>query len=229
MAAKGEVLEASFAILADGNARTANDILQEGWRRGVFERTQSQKNLYAALTHYVERMLVRGRKPVIVQDPDRRFRLNRPIDDWPAVDTTGLAPLAVPHVSRGAATAITALQHAARSTNSDAFERAVCALFELLGFAATHVGGYHAPDGYADALLGPLSYRVMLECKLSRDDNIAHSSAVAEAAKYRDVYSAGYCALVAVSFDAEMTFVSELVDRSPRGASTISFGPQRYS
>jgi hypothetical protein len=34
-----------------------------------------------------------------------------------------------------------------------------------MGFPATHVGGLGAPDGYADALLGPLAYRV-------RDDRV---------------------------------------------------------
>ncbi|MBV8369518.1 MAG: hypothetical protein JO036_11415 [Candidatus Eremiobacteraeota bacterium] len=33
----------------------------------------------------------------------------------------------------------------------DAFERTVCALFETLGFVATHVGGNAAPDGFVDA------------------------------------------------------------------------------
>lgn len=65
-------------------------------------------------------------------------------------------------------------------------------------------------DGYADALLGELAYRVMLECKLARDDTVSQSNAVPEAAKYRDTYNADYCALVAPSFDAEVTFVSEL-------------------
>jgi hypothetical protein len=50
----------------------------------------------------------------------------------------------------------------------------------------------------------------MLECKLSRDDNISHSNAVAEAAKYRDAYRAEMSALIAPAFDAEVTFVSEL-------------------
>jgi hypothetical protein len=146
-----------------------------------------------------------------VQDPDRSFRLNRPIDDWPDLDTTGLPPLAVPaQPPASAAATIAALQKASSGSDPDAYERAVCAAFELFGFASTHVGGNDAPDGYADALLGELRYRVMLECKLSAADHITHSYSVAEAAKYRDKYGAGYSALVAPAFNAEMTFVAEL-------------------
>jgi hypothetical protein len=46
-----------------------------------------------------------------------------------------------------------------------AFERAVCDAFSGLGYVATHVGGNAAPDGYIDAPLGLLGYRVMLEYK----------------------------------------------------------------
>ncbi len=83
-------------------------------------------------------------------------------------------------------------------------------MFELFGFATVHVGGNDAPDGYADALLGELTYRVMLECKLSSADHITHSYSVSEAAKYRDTYHAAFCALVAPTFNAELAFVSEL-------------------
>ena len=211
MSPPSPLLDAALAILADGKARTADEILAEGRRRGLLETAQTRKHIYTALSQYVERTLGRGRKPVITEDADRRFRLNRPIDDWPAIDTTGLPPLTIPvEPPPGAVAAIAALQSSARATDSVAFERAVCAAFELFDFAATHIGGNDAPDGYADALLGALGYRVMLECKLSRDDNVSHSSAVAEAAKYRDVYSASSCALIAPSFDAEITFASEL-------------------
>ena len=108
----------------------------------------------------IQRTLGRGNKPLFVEDPDRRFRLNRPVDDWPDIDTTGLAPLAVPATPPvEAVPAINALQQAASGSDPDAFERAVCAMFEFFGFATVHVGGNDAPDGYADALLRELTYR----------------------------------------------------------------------
>jgi hypothetical protein len=211
MAPPSPLLDAALSILTDGKPRSADEILAAGQRLGLFDQSQTRKHIYTALSQYVERTLGRGRKPLITEDPDRRFRLNRPIDDWPAIDTTGLPPLRIPTAPpANAAKAIATLQAAAAGTDSEAFERAVCATFELFGFAATHVGGNDAPDGYADALLGELAYRVMLECKLGRDDTVSQSNAVAEAAKYRDAYHADYCALIAPSFDAEVTFVSEL-------------------
>ncbi|MGA8534917.1 MAG: hypothetical protein WB615_12490 [Candidatus Tumulicola sp.] len=211
LAPPSPLLDAALSILADGQPRTADEILAAGRRLGLFQPAQTRKHIYTALSQYVERTLGRGRTPLITEDADRRFRLNRPIDDWPIVDTTGLPPLTIPAAPPDrAAPAIGALQTAAAGNDPAAFERAVCATFELFGFAATHVGSNDAPDGYVDALLGALAYRVMLECKLARDDTISHADAVAEAAKYRDPYGAGYCALIAPSFDAELTFVSEL-------------------
>jgi hypothetical protein len=45
--------------------------------------------------------------------------------------------------------------------------RQCCGAFDALGFAAAHLGGEKAPDGYADALLESLSCRTMIECKSS--------------------------------------------------------------
>jgi hypothetical protein len=215
MAPPSPLLDAALTVLADGKPRSADDIVAEGRRLGLFDATQTRKHVYTALSQYVERALGRGRKPLLVEDPDRRFRLNRPIDDWPTLDLTGLPPLALPSTPPPSAAAVlAALQTAAAGNDPTAFERAVCETFELFGYAATHVGGNDAPDGYADALLGPLGYRVMLECKLGRDDTISQSNAVAQAAKYRDAYRAAFCALVAPSFDAEVTFVSELQEHT---------------
>jgi hypothetical protein len=211
MAPPSPLLDAAVAVLADGKPRSADEILAEGQRRGLFDAAQNRKHIYTALSQYVQRTLGRGRKPDIVEDAERRFRLNRPIDDWPDVDTTGLPPLGVPDaLPPPTAAVVAALQNATAGSDPTAFEFAVRDIIALLGFAAKHVGGNGAPDNIADALLGPLAYRVTIECKLGRDDSISQSNAVAETAKYRDPYRADYCMLVAPSFDAEVTFVSEL-------------------
>lgn len=210
MAPPSPMLDAALAILADGRPRSAAEIYAEGLKRGFFAH-QTRKYIYTALSQYIQRTLGRGNKPLFVEDADRRFRLNRPIDDWPAIDTTGLPPLTVPTEPPSmAVVAIRRLQTAASGSDPDAFECAVCAAFELFGFAATHVGGNDAPDGYADALLGELGYRVMIECKLERPDHIVNSDAVAEAAKYREPYQAQFCALVAPAFHDQLTFSAEM-------------------
>ena len=120
----------------------------------------------------IQRTLGRGNKPLFVEDPDRRFRLNRPVDDWPDIDTTGLAPLAVPATPPvEAVPAINALQQAASGSDPDAFERAVCAMFEFFGFATVRSGVTALPDSMPTKRCSTYSY------------------SVSEAAKYRDTSS----------------------------------------
>jgi hypothetical protein len=215
MAHPRTLLDVVFSILADGKPRSSVEILTEARRRRLVPSDETSQQINGALSRYIERALFHGRKPDIVEDPDHRFRLNRPVDDWPAIDTTGLAPLTIPtEPPASAAPAIIALRKAASGAdsvaNSVAFEKAVCGMFAVFGFGATHLGGSGAPDGYADALLGELRYRVMIECKLLGHRNLSESSAAAEAARYRDVYHAEYCALVAPVIDAEPIFAAEL-------------------
>jgi hypothetical protein len=72
-----------------------------------------------------------------------------------------------------------------------------------------HLGGHKAPDGYFDACLGPLGYRVMLECKTG--DGIVPHPDVAEAAKWIDAYRGQFNALVGPGFPAETEFHAELL------------------
>lgn len=126
--------------------------------------------------------------------------LNHAPDDWPNLDFTGLPALTTSaQLSPDARNAIDALQQTAGQTDPTAFEVAVCEAFNHLGFVATHVGGNGQPDGYADALLGPLAYRIMIECKLSADIGDSHSAAAAEASKFKDGYHGQYCVLAAPS------------------------------
>jgi hypothetical protein len=211
MAHPRTLLDVVFSILADGKPRSTVEILAAARLHRLLPSDATPQQVNGALSRYIERESFRGRKPTIVEDPDHRFRLNRPIDDWPATDTTGLAPLTIPtEPPASAAPAIAALRKAASGTDSVAFERAVCDMFTVFGFAATHLGGSGAPDGYADALLGELRFRVTIECKLLGHRNLAESNAAAEASRYRDTYHADSCALVAPVIDAEPVFAAEL-------------------
>lgn len=205
------IIDAAVAVLADGKARTADEILAIGLKRGLFSGDMTRKRVYTALSQYVERAAGRGRKPRMLEDVQHRFRLNHAPDDWPDLDLTGLVPLAasVP-LTPEAQSAIDALQRAAKQTDPAVFEIAACDAFNHLGFAATHVGGTGQPDGFADALLGPLAYRVMIECKLSTNIGGAHGAAAAEAAKFKESYRGDYCILIAPSYDGEVTFAGEL-------------------
>ena len=209
--APSPIIDAALSLLADGKPRTADEILSEGRSRGFFDSAMTRKHVYTSLSQYIERAVGAGRKPELTEDAQHRFRLNRAPDDWPNVDETGLRPLgAPPALTAGAIAAIKRAKKAEHGKDPTEYEQAACDLFSALGFVATHVGGLAAPDGYADAPLGPLSYRVMIECKLEAAHFIAESAAPAEAAKYKDAYHGTYCILVAPAYTGEATFLAEL-------------------
>lgn len=211
MATSSPIIDAALAILADGKVRTADDILAEGLKRGLFGPDMTRKYVYTSLSQYIERSIGVGRKPELLQDAQRRFLLNRPPDDWPNIDTTGLASLSQPAALDDVQqAAITRAQHADTASDPLEYELAVCDLFSALGFATTHIGGNAAPDGYADALLGAAAYRVMIECKTSNAVSLVRSSAPAEASKFKDPFHGDYCTLVAPAFAFEPAFVDEL-------------------
>jgi hypothetical protein len=203
---RGHVITAAIAVLADGLPRTADEICSAALERKLVPAATTKKYVYTALIEYIARTRGHDRKPAIVQDPDRRFRANHAADPWPAPG--GAAAVASP-----SAASLAALERVRASSVGDdpaAFETAVCELFGTLGFTATHAGGYDAPDGYLDAPLGPLAYRVMLECKTGSANAIVTDPNVVEAAKNRATYGASYCALVGPAFGLQTAFASEL-------------------
>src|SRR5947209_2660324 len=203
---RGHVITAAVAVLADGLPRSSDEICREALARKLVPAGTSKRYVYTALIEYIARTKGHERKPLIVQDPDRRFRANHPADPWPAP---------VDAMSAGAPTAaslavLERVRAAAVGDDPAAFESAVCALFGTLGFVAAHVGGNDAPDGYLDAPLGPLAYRVMLECKTGSANGFVTQPNVAEAAKYREKYGAAHCLLVGPAVGAQTTFASAL-------------------
>jgi DNA primase len=202
----GPIVSAAIAVLRDGAAHTAEDILEIAVKRGLLDQTVTKKYVYTSLIEYIARAKGNGRKPAVVQNVDHSFRINEPPDVWPALPeepATELAPEVAALIQR--------LNESARGGSvaaATAFEEAVCDAFDALGFAATHVGGEKAPDGYADALLGPLSYRTMIECKSS--DEGVNDPSVFEASKFKDAYGAQFCALVGRAFSGEIEVAKEL-------------------
>jgi DNA primase len=203
---RGPIVSAAIAVLQDGEAHTAEDILEIAVKRGLLGQTMTKKYVYTSLIEYIARAKGNGRKPAVVQNVDHSFRINEPPDEWPALPEEPAKELA-PEI----AALIARLNETARGGSiaaATAFEEAVCDAFDALGFAATHVGGEKAPDGYADALLGPLSYRTMIECKSS--DEGVNDPSVFEASKFKDAYGAQFCALVGRAFSGEIEVAKEL-------------------
>jgi hypothetical protein len=203
---RGSIITGILRILGDGKPRTTEQLLHDGIARGLFPARLGIIAIDQALRAYLDRQTHSIRRSAIVRDPDRRVRANHPRDDWPE-------PLRRPPVSPPPPAALAALETArSASVGHDpaVFERAVCALFESLGFVANHIGGNVAPDGYIDAPLGPLSYRVILECKTGPNKGTVAIPNPAEPARYREAYGAQACAIVGPAYRSEPTLSGEL-------------------
>ena len=199
------MLRMALNVLADGKPRNAGAVLEDARAAGSARAGTKAESVYDSLQRYIQRARMLNRRPVIIMDELRRFRLDQPPDDWPDPAVLPTRP-PVPN----AADLIAKLSASSGGDDPTTFETAVCAAFEALGFIATHIGGHQAPDGTLDAPLGPLAYRAVLECKTWHGSRIPRLD-VAEAAKYREPFHAEVAVLVApalAEYDTE--FNSEL-------------------
>lgn len=140
---RGHIVSAAIEILADGKPRTADELLAEALKRGLVPKNTTHRYIYTALIEYIARTKGHDRKPLIVQDPDHRFRVNHSADDWPAPKMKPAPRAAIAE----APNSITRLRTASTGDDPQAFELAVCDVFGALGFVATHVGGGVPPTG----------------------------------------------------------------------------------
>jgi hypothetical protein len=203
---RGVNLRAALAVLGDGKPRTARQIVDAAIEQHLLPHGTSAQVVYVSLTQYLDRAAHAGRRQLIVQDADRRFRVNHPIDDWP--DPTD--PLPTRSAVIDVAEHEKRLHALAHGNDPAAFEQAICAAFNALGFVARHIGGQGAPDGVLEAPLGRLAYRVMLECKTTSSATVPRPD-VAEAAKWREAYAGDYSIIVGPSFsEADSEFAGEL-------------------
>jgi DNA primase len=200
-------ISAAMQILSDGVTRSADDILDEAVKQHLLAADYKAKYVYTALIEYIARANGNGRKPYIVQDENRNFRINEPLDDWPNLNPPPPRP-----PDPQAQALVDRLTATATGNSPAAFEVAVCDAFAHMGFLTNHVGGNKAPDGYGDAILGPLGYRVMFECKTGKG-NVTQPDAF-EAAKYKDAFHAQYCTLIGPAFPDEVELTQELKTHS---------------
>lgn len=198
---RGHIITAAIEILDDGRPRTAQELLAEALARKLVPTGTKPHYIYTALFEYIGRQLGRGRKPPIVQDAQRRFRIEPP-DDWP-----DLVPSA-PSADDSVPALCERLEQTATGHDPAAFEAAVCDAFAHLGFLAQHLGAHGQPDGVADAILGELGYRVLIECKTAK--SIVSQPDAAEVDKFRDAFHADRCVLVGPDFSNELEVLGEL-------------------
>jgi len=197
-----------IGLLGDGKPRDAKAILDEGRAQALFTAATTKQSVYENLLLYIQQEAAAGRKAAIVEDPiTRKFRINHPVDDWPA---TTLEPRPR-YVDAATLESIAArLRGTAVGNDPTAFEQAVCDTFALFGFVAQHVGGMYAPDGILDAPLGPLAYRAVVECKSTPHAKIVQQARPEEAAKFRESANADFAVLVGPQFHAGASFTQEM-------------------
>lgn len=199
-APRGSAITAAISILQDGGSLTAEQILDRAIDQHLVQPKMSAKYMYTEIADYITHTLADALEPQIIQNANRTFRINEPPDDWPQFGPP--APPVPPDAL------IARLESTATGDDPAAFEIAVCDAFAHLGFAATHVGGAEAPDGYADAQLGVLGYRLMIECKTAKGD--VNQPDCVEASKFRGAYQADYCTIVGPAFTGKEELASEL-------------------
>jgi DNA primase len=200
---RGHIITAAIEILGDGKARDARQLLQEALARKLVPPNTTYHYVYTSLIEYIARQLGRGRKPPILQDAQRRFRINEPLDDWP-----DLVPAPPPRRDDASQALCDRLEATGTGDDPAAFEAAACDAFAHLGFLTQHLGQRAQPDGIADAILGSLGYRVLIECKTAK--HIVTQPDAAEAAKFRDAFKADRCVLVGPDFSDETELLQEL-------------------
>lgn len=191
-------------ILMDGKPRDIYQLLAEGKKRKLFPADKTWKALYADIDAYIERQASRGRKPRIVEDWQHLYRINEPPDDWP-----DLVPPTKPAPNPAVEALCARLVATATGKDTVAFEVAVCDAFARFGFKVEHMGGHAGPDGIADAILGPMGYRVLLEAKTAEGGIVTNAHPV-EVAKFREICNAQLCVMVGPAFPGEFELSQEL-------------------
>lgn len=199
----GHIIVAAVEVLSDGRPRNAHEILAAALARKLVPPQTTYKYVYSALIEYIARQLGRNRKPPIVQDEGKRFRINEPPDAWP-----DFVPPPQPRSDASVQALCDRLDAMGRGGDPAGFEVAVCDAFAHLGFAAQHLGGHAQPDGIADAILGIEGFRILIECK-SAKHYVVQPQPI-EVAKFRDDYKADYCVMVGPHFLDELEFLREL-------------------
>ena len=74
------VLDALRTLLADGKARSPEDLCSEAIAQGLVPPGTIAKYIYNALVGCINREQLRGDRPTFIELPDGRFRLNVPLD-----------------------------------------------------------------------------------------------------------------------------------------------------
>lgn len=210
----GAVLAAVRTLLADGKARSAEEICALGIQHGLLAAGTIPNYVRNAIKTLLDRQRDRGETAEFVQLRDGRYRLDLPVDAFAAHDD--------PLPSNPAIEALIARLEASarRRTPVEAgdgpnigapFERDVAAAFTALGFRTERLGGEGEPDVVATAPLGDRAYTVVVECKtVATADDQVRNPVAQEAGRLRDAVGGDYAVLLGTAFPRSDEIEGEL-------------------
>jgi hypothetical protein len=208
------VLAAVRTLLADGRARSAEELCALGIRQGLLAEETIPNYVRNAIKTLLDRQRDRGEVPEFVQLRDGRYRLDVPVDAFAGHDD----PVPVDHaiealIVRLASSAYrkTPLELGDGPNTGAPFERDVAAAFAALGMRAERLGGEGAPDVVAVAPLGDRAYTIVVECKtVAAVDGVVTNPVAQEAGRLRDAVGGDYAVLLGPAFPHSDEIDSEL-------------------
>jgi len=200
----GAVLAAIRTLLADGKARSADELCALGVEHGLLAEGTIPNYVRNAIKTLLDRQRDRGEAPEFVQLRDGRYRVDLPVDAFGGHDDPVPVDAAIEAlIARLASSAYrkTALEAGDGPNIGAPFERDVAAAFAALGLRSERFGGEGAPDVVVTAPLGDRAYTVVVECKtVAGDDGVVKNPVAQEAGRLRDAVRGDYAVLVGPAF-----------------------------
>ena len=200
----GAVLAAVRTLLADGKARSADELCASGIRQGLLADGTIPNYVRNSIKTLLDRQRDRGEAPEFVQLRDGRYRLDVPVDAFAAHDDPVPSDHAIETlIARLAASAFrkAALEPGDGPNIGAPFERDVAEAFAALGLRAERLGGEGQPDVVATAPLGDRAYTVVVECKtVAGADDVVKNPVAQEAGRLRDAVRGDFAVLLGPAF-----------------------------
>jgi bifunctional non-homologous end joining protein LigD len=209
------VVDALKQLLADGQAHAADDLCAAGIAAHLLPPGTKPEYVVNAVRGLIGRQTLRGERPDFVELVDGRFRLNVPLDPFPAEPEPAVHNPDVDELcERLRATANRKIPPSDddKGNTGAPFERAVADAFTHLGFIAIRDGRHAAPDVVATAPLGASAYTIAAECKsFESTDPHVQWVAASEAARFRDQVGAEYAILIGPNMPGDKPLDEELL------------------
>jgi hypothetical protein len=186
-----DLLLVAREVLADGKARSIEQIMEEAAQRDLWPQTTRVEYALHVIRAYIEETMRRNAWPLILEEGSFNFRVD--LGD----DLFGL--IASEPLENGSREVVDRLNAASGSHSDRQFADAVEACFAQLGFHVVIPGDGDGFEFFADAQLGALGYRVVVRCV--SDGRSLTQLNIAQCVRFRNAYVAEYTLIVSPGFE----------------------------